>query len=47
MGTEVEAASRMVLALMRVVAGVALVVLTQDQRWGLGKLEQIIISGTL
>jgi hypothetical protein len=47
MDTGVEAVSRMVLALMRVVAGVALVVLTQAQGWVPSKLELIIILDTL
>ena len=46
MGTEVGAATDMVLALMRV-AGVALVVLTQAQGWVPSKLEPIIILGML
>jgi hypothetical protein len=47
MGTVVGADMAMVLAFMLAVAGVALGVLTQDQRWGLGNLEQIIILDTL
>jgi hypothetical protein len=47
MDTGVEAVSRMVLAFIVAVAGVALVVLTQAQGWVPSKLEQIIILDTL